>query len=585
MKKTSYFTMICLFAATFTGCLKDQPPVLPETGDSPVKINEAYSNGGRSTYGTFDWVELYNDSDEAIAIDGYVLYDKTDKTEKIVISSSTIIAARGFLLVEVDVAGGFGLSSGGDMVYLEDNSGLLIDQIEFGALTPEQSYARNPDGSTTFKVQTPTPGVSNNGIVAQPIITDLAHNPTSPTNDEDVSVSATVTAGEGALTSVKLQWTLNAAPQTEITMTNTADVYSATITKQAAGSEIAYSVVAVNSAGGASTLLGTYTVRDAAVIDYSGLVINEIDGNGKFIELYNKGTDEIPLAGLTLVKNENATWWTGGATTVAAGGYYVISNGVQTGITADETTGASGISPKQNLKFQLKDPADNELDVFFRSNGGNLGDGVTPKYDETTPKYAFARCPDGIGAFGLAESSCKAANPFTSAGPIVTDGSAVKYTDLVINEIDGNGKFVEIYNKGTTAISLENVTIYKNISHDNTLLWWTGGSTAIVAAGGYYTIAQAGGAAGANEYNGNGGISAKKTVRFDLIAPDASMSIDVFARVKADNVLDADCSPDYSQNPKYSFSRCPDGTGNFGLAAPSCNAANPATPAGNIETN
>ncbi|MDR1552804.1 MAG: lamin tail domain-containing protein [Prevotellaceae bacterium] len=586
MKKISYFTLICLFAATVTSCLKDEPPVLPETGDSPVKINEAYSNGGRSTYGAIDWVELYNDSDEAVDVSGYILYDKVDKIAKIIVTSNTTIAARAFLLVEVDVTGGFGLGSGGDMVYLEDSNGLLVDRIEFGALTPEQSYARNPDGSDVFKIQTPTPGVSNNGAVAQPSITDLAHTPASPTNDEDVIVTATVTAGEGTLTSVKVQWTLNTTPQTDITMTNAADVYSATIVKQVAGSAIAYSVVATNSAGGTSTVSGTYTVRDATVIDYTGLVINEIDGNGKFIELYNKGTVDIPLAGVTLVKNESATWWTGGAATLAAGEYYTISQSGQTDPGADETTGASGISPKQNLKFQLKDPDDNELDVFFRSNGEALGTIVIPAYDATTPKYAFARCPDGIGAFGLAEPSCDIANPFVPAGAIATDGgTTVKYSDLVINEVDGNGKFVEIHNKGTVPISLENVTIYKNISLANTL-WWTGGSTVTIAAGGFYTIAQSGGAAGADEYTGNGGISPKKTVRFDLIAPDASMSIDVFARVKADdNTLDANCTPDYGSAPQYSFSRCPDGTGTFGLAAPSCNSANPATSAGAIETN
>jgi hypothetical protein len=584
MKKNSYFTLICLFAATLTGCLKDQPPVLPETGDSPVTINEAYSNGGRSTYGAFDWVELFNDSDEAIDVGGYILYDKIDKIEKIVIPSSTVIAARGFLLVEVDVAGGFGLGSGGDMVYLEDNAGLLIDQIEFGALTPEQSYARNPDGSVTFKVQTPTPGESNNGIVAQPQITDIAHTPASPTNDEDVTVSATVTAGEGTLTSVKIQWKLNDISQTDITMTNVGDVYSATVTKQAAGSEIHYSIVAANSAGGATTVSGTYTVRDASVVEYSGLLINEIDGNGKFVELYNSGAVAIPLAGVTLVKNESGTWWTGGSATIGIGEYYVISNGDQPGITPDENTGASGISPKQNLKFQLKDPDDNELDVFERSNGGTLGASVTPAYDATTPKYSFARCPDG-GAFGLAESSCKAANPFMPAGPIVTNGSAVNYADLVINEVDGNGKFVEIYNKGTASISLEGIKIYKNLDPAPDKLWWTGGNTATIAAGGYYTIAQSGGAAGADEYTGNGGISPKKTLRFDLIAPDASMSIDAFARVKAGNELDINCTPDYGSGTQYSFSRCPDGTGIFGLATPSCNAANPPASDGNIETN
>jgi hypothetical protein len=583
MKTKLTLVLICLFAAVFAGCVKDEPPVLPDTGDAPVKINEAYSNGGRSTYGALDWVELYNTSNAAFDVSGYILYDKIDKSEKVIIPANTTITAGGFFVIEVDVDGGFGLSSGGDVVYLEDKNGLLIDKIEFGALTPEQAAARVPDGSDNIVVQTPTRGASNNGVVTPPSVTNVAHTPTSPTSDEDVTVTAIVAAGAGTLTSVKVQWTLNTAVQTDIAMSNTADTYSATIPKQAADATIVWSVVALNSAGGSVTVPGTtYTVRNAATIDYSGLVINEIDGNGKFIELYNNGTAAIPLAGVTLVKNESATWWTGGTATIGAGEYHVISNGVQSGITADETTGASGISPKQNLKFQLKAPAGNELDAFIRSNGGELGASVTPAYDATTPKYAFARCPDGVGAFGLAVPSSKAANPFTPAGAISTNGSPVNYADLVINEVDGNGKFIEIYNKGTAAIPLENVKLYKNL----TALWWTGGSTATIAAGGYYTIVENGGStAGATEYTGASGISPKKTVRFDLLAPAASMSIDVFARVKADNALDASCTPDYGSGTKYAFSRCPDGTGSFGLAVPSCNAVNPATAAGNIETN
>ncbi|MDR3226581.1 MAG: lamin tail domain-containing protein, partial [Prevotellaceae bacterium] len=258
MKKILYITTICLFVATTISCLKDQPPVLPEMGDSPVKINEAYSNGGRSTYGAIDWVELYNTSNEVVDISGYVLYDKIDKIAKVTVSPGTTIAAYGFFTIDVDVAGGFGLGSGGDMVYMDDASGKLVDQIEFGALTPEQSYARNPDGSETFKVQTPTPNASNNGAVAMPSVTNVTHTPSSPTNDDDVVVSATVTAGEGTLSSVKIQWTLNTTAQTDISMTNAADVYSATIPKQAANAEIAYSVVAINSVGGSSTVSGNY---------------------------------------------------------------------------------------------------------------------------------------------------------------------------------------------------------------------------------------------------------------------------------------------------------------------------------------
>jgi hypothetical protein len=578
MKKILYITAICFLAITAISCLKDEPPVIPEMTDSPVTINEAYSNGGRSTYGAIDWVELYNDSDQAIDISGYLLYDKADKIEKVTVPTGTILAARGFFTIDVDVVGGFGLSSGGDMVYLEDNTGNLIDQIEFGALTPEQAYARNPDGSTIFKVQTPTPGVSNNGAVVTPAITNVTHIPASPTNTEDVVISATVVAGEGTLSSVKVQWTLDASAQSDIPMTNVGDAYSATIPQQAANAVIAYSVVALNSVGGTTTVAGTYTVRDAAVVDYTGLVINEVDGNGKFVELYNKSAAAISLTGVMLVKNESVTWWTGGAVSITAGGFYTIA---QSGgdPSPNESNGNGGISSKQNLQFELKQPDGNTvIDQFLRTNGTALGTSVTPAYD-ATPKYSFSRCPDG-GAFGLAVPSCNTANPALPAGPIVTDGSAVDYSKLVINEIDGNGKFVEIFNNGTVAVSLTDITLYKN----ETTLWWTGGAVNI-SAGGFYTIAQSGQTpVGVSESTGNGGISPKKTVKFEMRAPNG-FHIDAYARVKADGILDADCTPDYGSGTKYSFSRCPDGTGAFGLAVPSCNVANPATAVGPIVTN
>ncbi|MDR1783538.1 MAG: lamin tail domain-containing protein [Dysgonamonadaceae bacterium] len=155
----------------------------------------------------------------------------------------------------------------------------------------------------------------------------------------------------------------------------------------------------------------------------------------------------------------------------------------------------------------------------------------------------------------------------------------ISYTGLVINEIDGNGKFIELYNSSDKEISLKGVEIIKN----ETGSWWTGGDVKI-AAKGRYTIAQTGQTiAGSNEQTGTSGISPKKTIKFELIIGETL--IDSFSRVKADGALDANCTPDYGSEPKYSFSRCPDGTGSFGLAVPSCGAANPATAAGTIVTN
>jgi hypothetical protein len=160
-------------------------------------------------------------------------------------------------------------------------------------------------------------------------------------------------------------------------------------------------------------------------VDYSGLVINEVDGNGKFIELYNKGTAAIPLTGLTLRKNGTEGWWTGAAqSTIAAGGYYTIYQ-VGTNIPTDvgmEATGASGISPKKTLSFDLKTPdGSTTIDRLARLKTGDdtLDASCTPDYGTVGP-YSFSRCPDGTGSFALAVPTPAAANG-ASQGAIVTN--------------------------------------------------------------------------------------------------------------------------------------------------------------------
>ncbi len=218
------------------------------------------------------------------------------------------------------------------------------------------------------------------------------------------------------------------------------------------------------------------------------------------------------------------------------------------------------------LKWKLNNVA--QTDITMIANGD--------KYSDTIPGQAngaeIIYFVEAVNENGAVQS---VADTFTVAA------LTVDYSGLVINEVDGNGKFVELYNKGAASISLEGVTLVKN----ETGTWWTGGANVNIAAGGRYTIAQSGGAEGANEYTGNGGISPKKTVKFEVKKPNGDL-IDSFARVKTDGALDVTCAPDYgTTTPQYSFSRCPDGTGNFGLAVSSCNAANPATQEGAIVTN
>lgn len=134
-----------------------------------VWINEVFSRG---TTEEPDWIELYNDGDNAVDLTGWKVYDSGGQSgtkPKMEIPAGTSIAAKGFLVVTVDdgSASGFGLSSGGEKVWL-DNATMPADSVEFPALEETQSYGRYPDGSTNLQVlATVTKGLPNDNSVPQ----------------------------------------------------------------------------------------------------------------------------------------------------------------------------------------------------------------------------------------------------------------------------------------------------------------------------------------------------------------------------------------------------------------------------------
>jgi hypothetical protein len=134
--------------------LVEPPPVVP----GEVMMNEVFSRG---TAGNLDWVEIYNPSSLPINIGGYKIYDPGGQTgvkEKKTIPAGTIVPAKGFFVVVTDtnsnaaVSDGFGLSSAGEQVWLENATGTLIDTITFLAMDVTQSYGRYPDGEAAWAV-------------------------------------------------------------------------------------------------------------------------------------------------------------------------------------------------------------------------------------------------------------------------------------------------------------------------------------------------------------------------------------------------------------------------------------------------
>jgi hypothetical protein len=133
-----------------------------------IKMNEIFSRG---TAGNLDWIELHNAHTSSIDISGFKIYDiggKNGTKSKKLFPDGTIVPANGFTVIIVDTAtfvgdtSDFGLSNGGETVWLENTAGLVIDTVAIPALGIDTSYARVPDGSNIMVKKTPlTKGASN----------------------------------------------------------------------------------------------------------------------------------------------------------------------------------------------------------------------------------------------------------------------------------------------------------------------------------------------------------------------------------------------------------------------------------------
>ncbi|PKP03136.1 MAG: hypothetical protein CVU14_02340 [Bacteroidetes bacterium HGW-Bacteroidetes-9] len=136
-----------------------------------ILMNEIFSKGADPD---FDWVEIFNASTVDVDLSGYKIYDsggQSGSKPKKEFPSGTIIPAGGFFVIVVDDAdaSGFGLSSGGEEIWLENASGTVIDDITFPAMVDGQSYGRKPDGSANFFIFTEiTRGSSNNNAATLP---------------------------------------------------------------------------------------------------------------------------------------------------------------------------------------------------------------------------------------------------------------------------------------------------------------------------------------------------------------------------------------------------------------------------------
>ncbi|MFK8044124.1 MAG: CotH kinase family protein [Crocinitomicaceae bacterium] len=105
-----------------------------------------------------DWIELYNNTSSSIDLSGYYLSDDVSDILLWEFPAGSSIAANGYLIVWCDrdltqtgLHADFKLSSGGETIFLSDNSGLLLDQISFSDQNEDRTFARFPNGTGNFQ--------------------------------------------------------------------------------------------------------------------------------------------------------------------------------------------------------------------------------------------------------------------------------------------------------------------------------------------------------------------------------------------------------------------------------------------------
>ena len=158
---------------------------------------------------------------------------------------------------------------------------------------------------------------------------------------------------------------------------------------------------------------------------FTGVVLNELSGAEKYIELYNTTDKEIVIYGAYLVKYDSSkdggkstTWTAAEGMKIPAKGYLVLESSDLADPAEDGDPNYAyesknhvfkgGLSGKKNVFIELYDGKNNKLDEFKRGEEGAGWNQVEPYNNDK--KSSFSRVPNGTGEFAWAAPTKGAAN-------------------------------------------------------------------------------------------------------------------------------------------------------------------------------
>lgn len=438
--KTKLFIVALSFSAILlTSCVKDEI-FKDKTIDSDVTllINEVASNNGDPNP---DWVEIYNPSDVDVDISGFGIYDKPAAIYTI--PDGTTIAAKGYFVLVCDVAlaggdpatyGAFGLSSGGESVFLVDPNLAIVDQVDFPALSVGVSYARIPDGGDVLQNSNPTKGSANSNTNEAPVITATLIANVDDNSDYDFVIAA---SDAGGVRDVKLYIEAGS----EVKFIEMAPIgggfYKYRFPAMAVGTVVKYYVVATDETAKKSyfpetapNTSATFTVVNGAPKFVSVVPSNENPGDAEAINFTVKTYDKTGVKEVRL--------------------YYVLNDALAaTKVTIVLTT-------TDNVTFTGTIPGQPDLTKisYYLRAEDNASSSLKTYY------------PTETVVDGVVTSTFN--HDIASTWPSITVAPLVPLNQLVINEIYGAGSpdYIELYNGTSSSIDLGGYKLHDSNAAD-----------------------------------------------------------------------------------------------------------------------
>ncbi|HEX9440501.1 MAG TPA: lamin tail domain-containing protein, partial [Roseiflexaceae bacterium] len=230
--------------------------------------------------GNPEWVELFNPNPAAIDISGWKIDDNTIGGTQIIIPAGTFIPSNSLFVM--NRSGNIFDDTDGVQLLRTDNS--VADAYFYASTTIDLSYARIPDGSSTWQQGSPSKGAWNVGVPPTVLPTDTS----TPTNTSTATNAPTATPTD------------TPTPTDTATPTNT------------------------------PTPTSTPTMAPTATPYPTGIILNEFLANPtsgqEWIELYNSGGADADLSGWKLDDGAggSAPYTLPMTATIAVGGYLVL---------------------------------------------------------------------------------------------------------------------------------------------------------------------------------------------------------------------------------------------------------------------